>query len=214
MLGTATTTSFAPSEMALLFGDRFAGPGSFTQGKEELLTGGTAAQHELAREVIVAALLGMEHSGEIRIVQEPRKALLGLMTRQAVVAEATGSRAAWPAGSLEGELRETINGSRSEVSEVVCRWLGSDMNSPEKHVLDRVRRGLAGRGLVHREEKRAMKIFTSHSDSLPDATRELLARESPDELLGLLRAGGRGDLVELVRKQVAKALAQRTESSD
>jgi hypothetical protein len=214
MLDTATTTCFAPSEMALLFGDRFAGAGSFTQGKEELLAGGTAAQHELAREVIVVALLGMEHSGEIRIVQEPRKALLGLMTRQAVVAEATGSRAAWPAGSLEGELRETINGSRSEVSEVVCRWLGSDMHSPEKHVLDRVKRGLVGRGLVHREEKRTMKIFTSHSDSLPDATRELLARESPDELLGLLRADGRGELVELVRKQVAKALAQRTESSD
>ncbi len=207
--------TFAPSELVLLHGGRFAGPGSFTQGKEELLTGaGTVAQNELAQNVLVAALLAMEQAGEIRITQEKRKALLGLMSKQTVVAEATGSRAAWPAGSLEGELRETINGSRPEVWDVVSRWLGNDMSSPEGYVLDRVKRGLVGRGLVQREEKRTMKIFVSHSDSLPDATRTLLAGESPDALLGLLRDGARGEMVDLLRKQVAKALNLRTESSN
>jgi hypothetical protein len=210
-----SSTTFAPSELVLLFGDRFAGAGSFTQGKEELLTGnGTVAQNELAQNVLVVALLAMERAGEIRLAQEKKKALLGLMTKQAVVAEATGSRAAWPAGSLEGELRETINGSRPEVWDVVSRWLGNDMRSPEGYVLDRVKRGLVGRGLVQREEKRTMKIFVSHSDSLPDATRALLAAESPDALLGLLRDGARGEMVDLLRKQVAKALNLRTESSN
>jgi hypothetical protein len=207
--------SFSPSELVLLLGERFAGAGSFTQGKEELLTGAaTVAQNELAREVLTVALLAMEHAGEIRIANEKRKALLGLTTRQALVAEATGSRAAWPAGSLEGELRETIDGSRSEVYDVVYRWLGNDMDSPERHVLDRVKRGLVGRGLVHREEKRTLKIFVSHDDSLPDATRSLIAAESPDMLLGLLRAPGRAEMVDLIRKQVTKALDRRTESDD
>ncbi|HEX8359536.1 MAG TPA: hypothetical protein VF613_05490 [Longimicrobium sp.] len=210
-----SNTTFAPSELVLLLGDRFAGPGSFTQGKEELLAGsGTVAQNELAQNVLVVALLAMEQAGEIRIAQEKKKALLGLMTRQTVVAEATGSRAAWPAGSLEGELRETINGSRPEVWDVVARWLGNDMRSPEGYVLDRVKRGLVGRGLVQREEKRTMKIFTSHSDSLPDATRTLLAGQSPDALLRLLKDGARGETVDLLRKQVAKALNLRTESSN
>lgn len=205
------STAFAPSELVLLFGDRFVGEGSFTRGKEELLTGaGTVAQSDLAREVLTLALLAMEHSGEIRIVRETRKALLGLMKRETVVAEATGSRAAWPAGSLEGELRETINGSRPEVSEVVYRWLQCDMESPEKHILDRVKRGMVGRGLVQREERRTLRVFVSHADSLPDATRSLLATESPDTLLGLAR----GEVAELVRKQVSRALVQRTESSN
>jgi hypothetical protein len=205
------STAFAPSERVLLFGDRFVGEGSFTRGKEELLTGaGTVAHDDLAREVLTLALLAMEHSGEIRIFRETRKALLGLMKRETVVAEATGSRAAWPAGSLEGELRETINGSRPEVSEVVSRWLGNDMESPERFVLDRVKRGLVARGLVHREEKRTLKLFVSHTDSLPDATRALLAAESPDTLLGLAR----NERVELIRQQVTRALVQRTESSD
>jgi len=207
--------TFAPSELVLLLGDRFAGAGSFTQGKEELLTGAaTVAQNELAREVLTVALLAMEHAGEIRIAVEKRKALLGLTTRQALVAEATGSRAAWPAGSLEGELREAIGGSASEVYDVVHRWLGNDMASPERHVLDRVKRGLVGRGLVHREEKRTLKVFVSHTDTLPDATRSLLAAESPDALLGLLRAPGRTEVVELIRKQVTKALNHRTEDDD
>jgi hypothetical protein len=206
-----SASAFAPSELVLLFGDRFVGEGSFTRGKEELLTGaGTVAQDDLAREVLTLALLAMEHSGEIRIVRQTRKALLGLMKRETVVAEATGSRAAWPAGSLEGELRETINGSRPEVSEVVHRWLESDMVSPEKHILDRVKRGMVGRGLVQREERRTLKVFVSHADSLPDATRALLAAESPDTLLGLAR----GEVAELVRKQVSRALVQRTESSN
>lgn len=210
---TATpSTTFAPSELVLLFGDRFVGEGSFTRGKEELLTGaGVVAQNDLAREVLALALLAMEQCGEIRVFLETRKALLGLVKREVLVAEATGSRAAWPAGSLEGELRETINGSRSEVFAVVHRWLGNDMASPERFVLDRVKRGMVGRGLVHREEKRTMKVFVSHADSLPPATRALLADESPDALLAL--AGG-GAVVDLLRKQVARALARRTESSD
>jgi hypothetical protein len=208
-------TTFAPSELVLLFGDRFAGAGSFTQGKEELLTGtGTVARNELAQSVLAVALLAMEEVGEIRMTQEKRKALLGLTSKQTVVAEATGSRAAWPAGSLEGELRETINGSRPEVWEVVSRWIGTDMKSPESYVLDRVKRGLVGRGLVQREEKRTMKIFVSHTDSLPDATRSLLAGESPDALVGLARGGARGEMVDILRKQVSKALNLRTESSD
>lgn len=213
MPATATSTVFAPSELVLLFGDRFVGEGSFTRGREELLTGaGTVAQADLAREVLTLALLAMEHSGEIRIFRETRKALLGLVKREAVVAEATGSRAAWPAGSLEGELRETINGSRPEVSDVVYRWLGNDMGSPEKFVLDRVKRGMVGRGLVHREERRTLKVFVSHADSLPEATRALLASQSPGVLLELAGGAGRGEVVELIRKQVTRALNQRTES--
>jgi hypothetical protein len=208
-------STFSPSEIVLLLGEHFAGAGSFTQGKEELLTGAaTVALNELAREVLTVALLAMEHAGEIRIVNEKRKALLGLTTRQALVAEATGSRASWPAGSLEGELRETINASRSEVYDVVYRWLGNDMASPERHVLDRVKRGLVGRGLVSREEKRTLKVFVSHTDTLPDATRSQLAAESPDALLGLLRAPGRGEVVELIRKRVTRALNRRTEDDD
>jgi hypothetical protein len=208
---TAPSTSFAPSELVLLFGDRFVGEGSWTRGSEPLLSGGGAvARADLAREVLTLALLAMEQSGEIRVFVETRRALLGLVRREVVVAEATGSRAAWPAGSLEGELRETINGSRSEVWEVVHRWLGSDMRSPEGFVLDRVKRGLVARGLVQREETRSMKLFVSHTDSLPEATRALLAGVSPDALLELGRGGER---VERLRKQVMSALARRTENA-
>ncbi len=192
----------------LLFGDRFAGGGGFLGGSEELLTGaGAVAQDELAAAVLTVALLAMEQAGEIRLVHQRQKALLGLRTREVVVAEPTGSRAAWPAGSVEGELREALKGARAPVADVVHRWFGTDMRSPGRHLLERVRRGLVARGLVQPQETR--------TDLLPDATRAMLEGESPQPLLDLLAAPGeRGVLCSLLRTQVAGALGRRTESRE
>ncbi|HEX8429656.1 MAG TPA: hypothetical protein VF625_00155 [Longimicrobium sp.] len=210
-----TSTTFAPSELVLLHGARFAGPASLTQGKEELLAGGSVGANSLAESLLAVTLLAMEDAGAIRLVHEARKTLFGLMTKKSVAVEATGAGPAFPAGTLEAELLATIRKGRAEVGDVIYEWMGTDHKWPRAVVLEQVRNGLVGRGLVHRQEKRTLKIIVTHTDTLPDSTRQLLDAHPPAPLLALIDAArARDDLFPTLEKRIRAGLNLRQESDN
>jgi hypothetical protein len=208
-------STFTPSELVLLHGARFAGPASLTQGKEELLTGGTVAANALAESLLAVTLLAMEEAGAIRLAHEARKTLFGLMTKKSVAAEATGAGPAFPAGTLEAGLLATIRKGRAEVGDVIYAWMETDRKWPRAVVLEHVKEGLVERGLVRRVEKRTLKIIVTHTDTLPDSTRQLLDAHPPAPLLALIEAArGRGDLFPTLEKRIRAGLNLRQESDD
>jgi hypothetical protein len=208
-------STFTPSELVLLHGARFAGPASLTQGKEELLTGGTVGANALAESLLAVTLLAMEEAGAIRLAHEARKTLFGLMTKKTVAAEATGAGPTFPAGTLEAGLLATIRKGRAEVGDVIHAWMETDRKWPRAVVLEHVKQGLVERGLVRREEKRTLKIIVTHTDTLPDSTRQLLDAHPPAPLLALIEAArGRGDLFPTLEKRIRAGLNLRQESDD
>lgn len=212
----STTSTFAPSELVLLFGDRFAGPGSAAKGKEELLTGaGTVATNDLGENVLVAAFLALEEAGLLRLEQRTRKALFGLLKSQTVFAVPTGTGHAWSAGSIEARLLAAVGRGETEVEDVVYAFFGDDQGWPRAWVLEQVKEGLLDRGLLGREEVKKMKIFTSTRYTLPEPTREMLRGESADGVQALLRAAeGRGPgFLAALRKRIGAGLSRRTERS-
>lgn len=218
MADTSTTsTTFAPSELVLLFGDRFAGPGGRSKGKEELLSGsGVVAPGDLAESVLLVGLLALEQAGLIRLEPRIKKSLFGLIKRPTVFAVATGAGRTWPVGSIEPRLLAALGGGEADVSDVVYRFFGEDHPSPSGGLLTMVKVALVDRGLLEREVTKKLKIITTVTFRLPDSTRELLRSESPDAALALLRAAeGRGaEFMATLRKRIDNGLGRRIESSD
>lgn len=214
---STSSTTFAPSELVLLFGDRFAGPGSKMKGKEELLSGaGAVATDDLAESVLLVGLLSLEQAGLIRLESRINKSLFGLIKRPTVFAVATGAGRTWPVGSIEPRLLAALGGGEADVSDVVYRFFGEDHPSPGGGLLTMVKVALVDRGLLEREVTKKLKIITTVTFRLPDATRELLRGESPDAALALLRAAeGRGpEFLATLRKRLDNGLGRRVESSD
>lgn len=212
---SVSTTTFTPSELVLLLGERFAGPGSMGKGKEELLTGaGTVATNDLGETVVLVALLALEQAGQIRLEPRTKKVLFGLMNRQTMVAVPTGRTQPWPAGTVEQRLLAAVGPAETTVSDMVYHILDSDVAWPRQQVLEEIKTGLAQRGLVAREEVKKLKIFTSYKFTLPEATREMLGSGSDEPAQALLRAAGQRDaeFMKLLRKQIDTGLDLRTES--
>lgn len=214
---TRTEVVFAPSELVLLLGEQFAGPGSMAKGKEELLSGaGTVATNDLGDAVMLVALLSLEQAGLIRLEQRARKALFGLMTKQIVVAVRTGSPRPWPAGSIEPRLLAAVGAAEAEVADVIYDFFGENVGWPRSALLEEVKKGLVGRGLVERQETTKLKVFTTVTHSLPETTRGLLRAQSAEGLKVLVRAAegkNGGAFIKALRKQIDGGFARRKEVS-
>src|SRR5687767_9236088 len=79
----STAPTFAPSELVILFGDRFAPQAGLLASKEEILTSGVKVNSEqLMNAAIKAALYTVHRSGAARLQVRAGKALFGLMNTQ------------------------------------------------------------------------------------------------------------------------------------
>ena len=207
-----------PSETVLLHGDRFAGEAGMLRGRTELLTAARkVSTDELAEAALAAMVLGSERAGAVRLEVRARKVLFGLMSRQTLYAEAVGGAGdAPPEGTLEAQFRARLGAGPKEVGEAIYEMLERDTHSPAEDVLDRVRTGLFGRGLLERDEVKKLKFFTTHVYRLAAGTPELLREQPADPVRRLLDEceRSRPEVWKLLGKHVGGALARRTEQSD
>lgn len=213
---TVPSARLTPSEVVLLHGDRFAGEAGMLRGKEELLTSDKkVSTDQLAEAALAAIVLANEQARGIRLEARTRKALFGLMSRQTLYASPAGP-ASWPEETLEGRLRARLRGGEVEVSDLLYELLEEDTRYPAADVLERIKRGLASRGLLDREEVKRLKIFTTYQYRLPESTAERVRAESPDPVRRLLDEceRGRPEVWQLLRKHVGSALARRREVDD
>lgn len=210
-----TDVVFAPTELALLFGDRFAGEGSLLKGKEELLTtGAVVAANALAVALLEVAFLGLERTGHLRLELQERKVLFGLSKRTAVHATHLGGDRL-PLGVLERRLVEAAMRGPADVNDVIHRFFGRDLSLPHAEVLTLVKAGLHERGLADAEREKTMLVFSTVRYRLTEPARHAAAHASPDAALALLRdADARPGLRAALRKEIDAGILRRTESSD
>jgi hypothetical protein len=207
---------FSPSELVVLFGDRFTPEAGMLASKEEVLTSGIKVNSEkLMNAAVGAALWAAHRSGAVRLETRAGKALFGLMkTEKLHVVPGTGG-ASFPAGSLEARIVEAA-GTGPEVQKVLEDWIGGEVADPPARVLARIKDGMAARDLLQVQERKTMLVFTTADFVLPDATRAAAGREPLDAVHALLRDAEQREpaLHRAVQKAIDGARVMMTESSD
>jgi hypothetical protein len=213
----AEHSGLTPSEVVVLLGDRFVEAAGMLGYKEEVLTSGVKVNTEkLARPVLQAALLANQERGAFRLELERRKAMFGLLSREVVVARPGAASAPWPEGSLEGTLAGLAGSGPVDVYEMVTRLLGKDRDDPSGTVIGMVKAGLAGRGLLEVEEKKALMVFTTASFALPPGTRALAEAAPVGRVKESLESFQREhpQLQAALEKAIRSAITFRTKSND
>ena len=208
--------AFAPSELVVLFGDRFAPEAGMLAGKEEVLTSGAKVHAQrLMEAALAAALLAVHRSGAARLEEQTGKALFGLLKRQKLVLLRGAGPSPFPPHSLEAALVATA-GEETEAWDALAKWIEVESNDPAGRALGQVKAGLAERGLLEVRERKALKVFTVSSYALPDATRAAAEREPLEPVRDLLAAAEQREptLWKAVRSAVDSARAHMTERSD
>ncbi|HEU0055047.1 MAG TPA: hypothetical protein VFQ39_17795, partial [Longimicrobium sp.] len=205
---------FTPSELVVLFGDRFSEEGGMLGSKMEVLTSGKKVLVDrVAKTAIAAAVLAAEKAGAIRFDPRTGKAFFGMMKTKALHIVPGGSAAAFPAGSLEAFLAAAAAG-QPKLEDALAHAIAEESYNAEEQIVFQIRKGLASRGLLDTIEKKTLKVFTSVSYALPDSTRAAAARENTDAIAALLanEERARPDLFADVRKAIQSALVHMTKS--
>jgi hypothetical protein len=169
---TAAPLVITPSERVLLFGDRFAKPAGMLGDREEILSSGAkVVADDLAEKMMLAAFLACERGGAIRLEPRQGKAMFGLMTTSHLHLLPGQKHVGWPDGSLESWVVQGA-GREPRFTDWARALLGSDKSyQPALGMFARLKGVLAARGVLHAEEKKTMKIFSSVAYSLPPHAR-------------------------------------------
>lgn len=184
---STTATTFAPSELVILFGDRFAPEAGMLTAREEILTSGVKVNAEkLMNAAMKAALYAVHRSGAGRLEIRAGKALFGLMnTKKLFLLQGPGT-AEFPAGSLESYLLEAAVMER-EVEDVLKAFIGEESSNPPQRALGLMKRGMSERGMLEAEMKKTMMVFTTINYALPAATRMAAEAHGYAQVQQLLR---------------------------
>ncbi len=212
---SAGAPSFAPSELVVLFGDRFAEEGGMLTTKEEVLTSGTKVSAEkLGMAAALAALYASHARGTARLSLDTTKAMFGLTTKQVPMLAGSGAAGAWPAGSIEDALAAVP--APTKLEDVVAHVIAAKTQNPWQRLVLVIKAGLAGRGLLEVEEGRVLKVIRTSKFTLPDSTRDAAGRMELDAVRETLDRFPREnpELARAVEKAVRAAAVWMTESND
>jgi hypothetical protein len=211
-----TAPTFAPSELVILFGDRFAPEAGLLASKEEILTSGVKVNSEkLMNVAIKAALYTVHRSGAAKLQVRAGKALFGLMNTQKLFLLQGAGTASFPSGSLEAYLLEQAV-LETEVEDVLKAFIGEEVSNPPQRALGLMKRGLSERGLLEAEMKKSLLVFATIDYVLPAATRMAAEAESVEPVLQLLREFEQREpeLDKAAQKALDGARVAMTSSSD
>ena len=212
----STAPTFAPSELVILFGDRFAPEAGLLGSKEEILSSGVMVSSEkLMNAAIRAALYTVHRSGAAKLQVRAGKALFGLMNTQKLFLLQGPGTASFPAGSLEAYLLEQAV-LETEVEDVLKAFIGEESSNPSQRALGLMKRGMSERGMLEAEMKKTMMMFTTIDYVLPAAARMAAEAESLAPVQQLLREFEQSEpeLDMVAQKAIDGARVAMTSSSD
>ena len=191
-----------PSERVLIFGDRFSTPGGMMGFNEVVLSSGNKVNADrLAENIFAAAFLANEQAGAVGLELRQGKAMFGLMKTEKLHAVPGAKQVGWPQGSLEALIAASVQ-QHPKVDDLVGGILREKSNSPAQSLCATVKAALAARGVLHAEEKKTLKVFSSVTYSLPGHTRAAAEQTGAGHVEQMLRA------CEQQRPQLWAALIQ------
>ncbi|HEX6372237.1 MAG TPA: hypothetical protein VF006_25185 [Longimicrobium sp.] len=214
MSDVSTAPAFAPSELVILFGDRFAPEAGLLASKEEILTSGVKVNSEkLMNAAVKAALYAVHRSGAAKLQVRAAKAMFGLMNTQKVFLLQGSGSAHFPAGSLEAYLLEQAV-LENELEDVLKAYIEEEASNPPQRVLGLMKRGMSERGMLEAEMKKSMLIFATVDYVLPAAARMAAEAQSIEPVQQLLREFEQREpeLDKVVQKAIDGARVQMTSS--
>lgn len=208
-------TTFAPSELVVLFGDRFTPEAGMLASKEEVLTSGVKVNAEKLMSAAVAAAVWAAHrAGAVRLEMRQGKALFGLVKTQKLHVAPGAGTSPFPAHTLESAI---VRGAQSapQLQAMLQGWIGAEVMDVPARVLGMIKDGMAERGLLDREQRKTMMVFTTTGYTLPDTSRAAAERASLDAVQSLLRDAEREpELAKAVQKDIDGARVMMTENRD
>jgi hypothetical protein len=213
---SAAVSTFAPSELVLLFGDRFTPEAGLLASKEEVLTSGVKVNAQKLMDAAVgAAFWAVHRSGAATLELRQGSKLFGLMKTQKLHVVRGSAPSTFPAGSLESVIVEASE-QEPAVQGILESYIGSEVADPPVRVLGLMKAGLSGRDLLQAEERKTLKVFTTVAYTLPESTRAAAAREPLGPVQALLRDAEQRDpeLFKAVQKAIDGARVMMTESRD
>jgi len=214
------TLALSPSELVLLNGEHFA---------QKVMMGNIQLMHsedsvsfsQLGESILAAAVLVVRSTGNLDLEIRLEKAMFGIRKVKSLYAKSTTITNSWPDYSLESQLvqiatRLDKEGEPFKVSDLIYIWLRQDSSSPWQSTIQMVQSGLAERELLEKSESTKLKVFTTVNYSLPDSTAELAKQFPIEPLKNLLTSceENQKETWELLRKEIKKAIKQRTEQDD
>ena len=208
------------SELVLLNGEKFAK--KVMIGNIQLIhTQESVSVAQLGQAILAAGVLALEASGNLALEARQEKALFGLRKVTNLYANPKPQADEWPDSCLESQFLQ-ISGrlitevGSNQVSNILYAWLREDSGSPWQATIERVKAGMAQRGLLEAYEEKSLKIFTKTRYALPDSTKALAAQQSIHPIQQLLSncQDYRKDIWDLLIKQIKKAIKDRTEQDD
>ena len=205
-----------PSERVLLFGDRFSTPAGMLGYSEVVLSSGSKVDADkLATSILAAAFLANEQAGAIALQPRQGKAMFGLMSTEHLHAVPGARQVGWPEGSLERVIAISVQ-QHPKVDDLVSGILGQRSQSPAQALCARVKAGLASRGVLHAEERKTLKIFTSVTYHLPDYARWSAEQTGFAHVEQMLNATAhqRPQLWNALTRNIKSAITFMTESND
>ena len=205
-----------PSERVLIFGDHFSPSGGMLGWAEVVLRTGTKVDADkLVQSMFAAAFLANEQAGAIGLELRQGKAMFGLMKTEKLHAVPGQRQVGWPEGSLEARIAQSVQ-NHPEVDKLVAGIFGQESNSPSQTLCGVVKAGLARRGVLHAEEKKTLKIFTSVNYSLPPEVRFAAEQTGFAHVEQMLRAceQQRPQLWNALLRNVKAAITWMTTSQD
>jgi hypothetical protein len=213
---STTPPTFAPSELVLLFGDRFVPEAGMLPGKEEILTSGVKVyQQKLMEYAMQAAVWAVHRSGAATLEVREGKALFGLMkTRTLHLARGTGPWS-FPENSMEWLLADRA-GLEPKLEDALAQFIGAEVRDPSERAVNQIKAGMGLRSLLEVVEKKTMMVFTTVAYKLPASTRALAEAEPIDDIRRMVEEAQakEPELYRQVDAAIDAARVQMTEHGD
>jgi hypothetical protein len=216
-----TPAYLTPSEQVYLNGEKFAPKGGVFNTTQLIHMDYKVNEAPLAQALVAAAFLTLEQQGTLRLEIRQKKVMFGLASSKALYADPVGQMAAWPAYTLESALpgwayQLAGDKGQNEVHSILYAWLTQDVGAPFEEVFNRIKYGLAARGLLETRQETHLKIFKSTAYVLPEGTRQLAVSqplEPIQQLLGWCQQS-RPEIYASLFDQIKKGISARQERTD
>lgn len=209
-----------PSELVYLNGEKFAQKARL--GNTRLLHNDQdVSRVDLVVAILRAALFTQEQYRTLRLDVRKKKVLLGLASTDTLYADPIGPMPAWPDGTAEAAFPPLAQQfyqpkGENEVTNIIYAWLGQTVSSPWELALEKIKWGLAKRGLLEVHEERKLKIFISRKFICPLSTLQLAARQPIQPVFDLLNfySQNRPDVWKESEEAIRKGIGARQEKDD
>jgi hypothetical protein len=220
MLPISPNLPLTPSELIFLNGEMFAPKASLVNKVKLMHTDLGVSGPDLVQAILATAVLANQQAGAVRLESREKKVMLGLSRINALYVEPY-MLVGWPANSLEATVSRLAtqfqaDKGNNDVENIVYALLEHKSPAPWQLVVELVKAGLAGRGLVEVETQTTLKVFASRQYSLPESTRRLAASQPVQPLQQWLSGWEKQqpETWKLLKDGIKKALERRTEKQN